>query len=83
MKPHPDVLRRALVWLDVTPNRAVLIGDSTADIDAARALGTVSVGYANRAAKSDSYHHLTSTRSSVDALTNFPRETTGAREPIS
>lgn len=51
MKPHPDVVIRALAWAGVAPRSAVVIGDSVADIDAASAAGTASIGFANRASK--------------------------------
>lgn len=48
-KPHPAMLRAALAPLDVAPEQAVMIGDSSADVGAARAAGipviAVSFGY--------------------------------------
>jgi phosphoglycolate phosphatase-like HAD superfamily hydrolase len=50
MKPNPWTLTRALDHLDV-PAAAVFIGDAVTDIEAARALGMPSIGYANPPAK--------------------------------
>ncbi len=48
-KPDPAMLLRALAPFDVAPSEAIMIGDSHADIDAARAAGmssiAVSYGY--------------------------------------
>lgn len=48
-KPHPAMLRAALAPLEVAPEYAVMIGDSSADVGAARAAGipviAVSFGY--------------------------------------
>lgn len=51
MKPNPLPLRRALRLLEAAPGGAVMIGDSVADITAARAAGVPAVGYANREGK--------------------------------
>ncbi|MEV6118162.1 HAD-IA family hydrolase [Streptomyces sp. NPDC052109] len=45
MKPHPDVVHRALVRLGVGPADALMIGDSGSDVRAARAAGVAFVGY--------------------------------------
>lgn len=48
-KPHPAMLRAALASLGVAPEHAVMVGDSSADVGAARAAGipviAVSFGY--------------------------------------
>lgn len=51
MKPHPDLLRRALEHLDVPAEAAVFVGDSTTDIDAGRRAGVRTIGYANKSGK--------------------------------
>jgi HAD superfamily hydrolase (TIGR01549 family) len=43
-KPHPEALLLALARLDVSPRRAVYVGDSPEDIEMARAGGAWSVG---------------------------------------
>lgn len=53
-KPDPEMVRRALFGLGASPGEAVMIGDSHADIDAARAAGlraiAVSYGYSPKPA---------------------------------
>ncbi len=51
MKPQPEPIVRALHQLRSKPASAVMIGDSASDILSARAAGTRSIGYANKAAK--------------------------------
>jgi beta-phosphoglucomutase-like phosphatase (HAD superfamily) len=53
MKPNTWTLTRALDQLDVAASDAVLIGDAVTDVEAARALGMPSIGYANHPAKTD------------------------------
>lgn len=38
-KPHPDPVRHALARLDLDPERAVFVGDSTHDMESGRAAG--------------------------------------------
>ncbi|MGW1912884.1 HAD family hydrolase [Streptomyces sp. NPDC002076] len=45
MKPHPDVLHRALAALCSAADEAVMVGDSGTDVRAARAAGVAFVGY--------------------------------------
>jgi len=49
LKPHPAMLLAALSRLDLAPDRAIMIGDSSADVGAARAAGlpviVVNFGY--------------------------------------
>jgi phosphoglycolate phosphatase len=42
-KPDPEMLFHALALLDIVPGQAVMLGDSAADIDAARAAGMRSI----------------------------------------
>lgn len=51
MKPAPFVVLAACRRLGVEPAGAVLVGDSVSDIEAGRAAGTLTVGYANRPGK--------------------------------
>jgi len=43
-KPDPVHLTTALAGLDVTPSRVVMVGDSPNDVNAAKAMGAISVG---------------------------------------
>jgi HAD superfamily hydrolase (TIGR01509 family) len=45
MKPHPDIVRRALVSLGLGSEEAVMIGDSPVDVAAAREAGVGFIGY--------------------------------------
>ncbi|MEU4111423.1 HAD family hydrolase [Streptomyces sp. NPDC027717] len=45
MKPHPDVLRRALSGLGLPAGDAVMIGDTPADFAAAEEAGVAFIGY--------------------------------------
>jgi HAD superfamily hydrolase (TIGR01509 family) len=51
MKPDPFTLQRALELLDAQASDAVFIGDSVTDIQAGKALGIPTVGYANKPSK--------------------------------
>jgi len=44
VKPHPAHLRAALDCLGTTPDRAIMVGDGTMDMQAGKALGMFSVG---------------------------------------
>jgi phosphoglycolate phosphatase-like HAD superfamily hydrolase len=46
MKPEPHTVLRALTIADASGRSAVLLGDSVSDIEAARATGVRSIGYA-------------------------------------
>lgn len=52
LKPDPSMILRILSALDIAPERAVLVGDSTNDVRAAQAAGVkacaVGYGYGNR-----------------------------------
>lgn len=48
LKPHPDCLERALAATGTRPDRAVMIGDTVSDLQAANAAGVPFVGYAPR-----------------------------------
>jgi len=51
MKPNPYALRHALEILRTPARDAVFIGDSVSDIQAGRAVGIPTIGYANKPAK--------------------------------
>lgn len=51
MKPNPEPILRAAKAVGAHPSESVLIGDSLADIDGARAAQVSVVGYANREEK--------------------------------
>ncbi len=44
VKPHPEHIEAALKILGVTPNEAIVIGDSSVDMKSASALGMIAVG---------------------------------------
>lgn len=44
IKPHPEPMLRALTLLGVAADQAVMVGDTTVDIAAARAAGVLAVG---------------------------------------
>jgi len=44
-KPHPQMLLEALARLGVSPERALMVGDTHNDIEAAQAAGVFAVGY--------------------------------------
>ena len=46
MKPHPGHLREALAALGTGPGRAVMVGDSAADVDSARGAGIAAIATA-------------------------------------
>lgn len=51
MKPNPEPILAAAKLANASPTDSVLIGDSMADIDGARAAGVSVIGYANRPEK--------------------------------
>ncbi|MEV5960695.1 HAD family phosphatase [Kribbella sp. NPDC051952] len=53
MKPSPHLIERAAQALDVEPDACTLIGDQPTDVQAARAIGAASIGYANKPGKAD------------------------------
>ncbi|MBM0278988.1 Imm21 family immunity protein [Micromonospora tarensis] len=53
LKPNPAPVVRALRALDVAPEAAVLVGDSTTDVAAAHAAGVACIGYANEPGKAE------------------------------
>ena len=55
MKPSPEPILAAAKLANASPADCVLIGDSMADIDGARAAGVPVIGYANRPEKVDRF----------------------------
>ncbi|WP_084597901.1 Imm21 family immunity protein [Micromonospora chokoriensis] len=53
LKPSPVPVVQALQALQVAPDAAVLVGDSIADIAAAKAAGVACIGYANKPGKAE------------------------------
>ncbi|WP_254047608.1 HAD family hydrolase [Streptomyces aureus] len=53
MKPSPHPLLEAAAALGVSPERSALVGDSVTDIEAARAAGAGSIGFANKPGKEE------------------------------
>jgi phosphoglycolate phosphatase-like HAD superfamily hydrolase len=53
MKPHPKPIWEALKKLHIGPDVALLIGDSTTDVHAARAASITCIGYANKPGKAE------------------------------
>jgi beta-phosphoglucomutase-like phosphatase (HAD superfamily) len=51
MKPSPHLLERTVQALDVRANSCIFIGDQPTDIEAGRAAGTRTIGYANKPGK--------------------------------
>jgi HAD superfamily hydrolase (TIGR01662 family) len=48
LKPNPFLLEQAIQSLGTSPKSCVMVGDSVADIDAARAAGVSVIAYANK-----------------------------------
>jgi HAD superfamily hydrolase (TIGR01509 family) len=53
LKPHPHLVLRALNALGGDPATSSFVGDSTSDVQSAKAAGIQSVGYANKPGKTD------------------------------
>jgi phosphoglycolate phosphatase-like HAD superfamily hydrolase len=51
MKPDPFLLRAGLTALHTTADEAVMVGDSTTDIEAGRRAKVATIGYANKPGK--------------------------------
>ncbi|WP_019806723.1 HAD family hydrolase [Saccharomonospora halophila] len=51
LKPDPHLLHRAMTAHGTSPGECLMIGDSSSDIQAARAAGTAVVAYANKPGK--------------------------------
>ena len=64
LKPSPHLLRQAMIALGVCSEAVVFVGDSTTDVEAARAVHCLSIGYANKPGKADRL-----TRAGADGIT--------------
>jgi phosphoglycolate phosphatase len=53
LKPSPHLIDHAASMLETSPVKCLLIGDSLTDLRAARAAGTLSIGYANKPGKAE------------------------------
>jgi phosphoglycolate phosphatase len=51
LKPNPYLLHQAIAVLEVASGESVFLGDSRSDIEAAKAAGVGSIGYANKSDK--------------------------------
>nr|WP_184293701.1 HAD family hydrolase [Nocardiopsis algeriensis] len=58
MKPHPYLLKNALQALSSSTDQCLMVGDSTADIEAAHTIGIPTAGYANRPGKAFLFEQL-------------------------
>jgi phosphoglycolate phosphatase len=79
MKPDPFLLAQASAALNADPETTVLIGDSTTDIQAARAYGVQVIGYANKPPKAQTLAHadaLTTDMADLAHITTRPPSTT-------
>jgi phosphoglycolate phosphatase len=79
MKPDPFLLAQASAALNADPETTVLIGDSTTDIQAARAHGIQIIGYANKPGKQHTLAHadaLTIDMADLAHITTRPPTTT-------
>ncbi|WP_088284577.1 HAD family hydrolase [Kineosporia sp. A_224] len=71
MKPHPRSLEIAIHGLAVAPARTLMIGDSMADIAAARAINIKIIALANRAHKASQF-----AKAGADCIVTTMRELT-------
>jgi phosphoglycolate phosphatase len=55
LKPSPHLLDRAIATLGADPTGCAIVGDSVTDIQAARAAGIASIGYANKPGKHQAF----------------------------
>jgi beta-phosphoglucomutase-like phosphatase (HAD superfamily) len=53
MKPNPYLVERAIRALGTTPAACVFVGDQQDDVQAGRAAGVATVGYANKVVKAE------------------------------
>ncbi|MET8019133.1 HAD family hydrolase [Streptomyces decoyicus] len=79
MKPDPHSLLLAAAQLRVHPHYCTLIGDSVTDVEAARAAGAMSIGFANKSYKGRALAEagadvvVTDMTTVADALASIPR----------
>jgi len=58
LKPHPYLLDRTCALTRSAAHQCVLLGDSLADLEAARRLSVAFVGYANKPGKREAFERL-------------------------
>jgi HAD superfamily hydrolase (TIGR01662 family) len=58
LKPNPFLVDQALQQVGTSARRAVMVGDSDADVDAARAAGLPVIAYANRPEKIAAFNSM-------------------------
>ncbi|NKQ57122.1 HAD family hydrolase [Amycolatopsis sp. K13G38] len=58
LKPHPHLLFHAAELLNLSVRDCAMVGDSSTDIEAARAAGARVIAYANKPAKRDRFERL-------------------------
>lgn len=56
LKPNPHLIRSAINIAGGLPSECLMVGDSISDIDAAHAVGTPVVAYANKPGKRERFH---------------------------
>ncbi|OXM70799.1 MULTISPECIES: HAD family hydrolase [Amycolatopsis] len=69
LKPHPHLLNQAVRGLGIPAERCVFVGDSLTDVEAAKAAGVRSIGYANKPGKRERF-----TSAGADAITEVLTE---------
>jgi HAD superfamily hydrolase (TIGR01549 family) len=58
LKPQPFLVTEACTFLQVSPVKCTLVGDSVTDVQAGRAAGVKVVGYANKPGKEDLFKEV-------------------------
>ena len=79
-KPHPEMLLAILDELGVRPGAAVMIGDTTYDLEMARNAGTAAVGVCTGSHGREELMRL-EPLACLDAITELPGWLAGLREP--
>ncbi|MFJ8815821.1 HAD family hydrolase [Amycolatopsis thermoflava] len=74
LKPHPHLLNQAVRTLGLPAEQCVFVGDSLTDIEAAKAAGVRSIGYANKPGKRERF-----TSAGADAITDVLTELAAVR----
>ena len=72
LKPNPYLLTQAVLAFGIPADRCVFVGDSRTDIEAAKAAGVRSIGYANKPGKHEAFTHA-----GADAITEVLTELAG------
>lgn len=77
LKPHPFLIERGLTTVHAESAEAVFVGDSVTDVEAGRAAGTPTIGYANKPGK---HQRLTAAR--ADAVIDTVQALVQALQPV-